>query len=280
MKAPVPQLKDKVVLLTGGAGPLDATLATGLAIQGAKVHLAIPEKIDCKITEDQGITIHQFDLSSRSRFEEAVSRIVARHQHIDILINASGAAVFGLVRHLSLEDWEEVFNNNILGVINAIELTYPAMVERGSGHIVNLCSITSDTPQPGSIPFAASKAFVLGLDRSLRPEAKRTGIDLTLILPGYLPPAMFQQSRAVKVDAREALDAHTLVESTAERFVDAIISGVIRKKRSIYFPGFQARLLWFLSHWFPAVLRPLQKRLLKPFNQPPSLASRTHRPPQ
>ena len=102
-----------------------------------------------------------------------------------------GRPFFGLVRHLSLEDWEEVFNNNILGVINAIELTYPAMVERGSGHIVNLCSITSDTPQPGSIPFAASKAFVLGLDRSLRPEAKRTGIDLTLILPGYLPPAMF-----------------------------------------------------------------------------------------
>jgi len=280
MKQSELQLKDQVVLLTGGAGPLNLALAARLSSQGAHVHLALPLDAELTPPDDNGITVHQFSLSSRTDFEKVVDTIISRHQHIDLLINLSSFAVFGLVKDLSIEDWEEVFDHNILSATNAIELVYPAMVSRGQGHIVNLGSIVSDTRQPGSIPFATSKAFILGLDRSLRPEAKRTGIHVNLILPGYLPPGIFQQSRTIKANEEDAVKAHTLVQSTVEQFAEAILAGVIRKKRILYFPKFQARFLWFLSHWFPAALNPLQKRLFKPFYQPPSLASQTHRPPE
>lgn len=257
--------KGKVVLLTGGTSPLDVDLAIKLADLGAHVHVIGPTGNFLDSLTRGEITTYPADLSSRPDFVKVVDSINAHHGHIDLLINAASASILGLVKDLSQEDWEEVLDLNVRGTINSIELVYPAMVERGQGHVVNLGSIASDTLEPGSVPFATSKAFVLGLDRSLQSEAKLAGIDLTLVLLGHLSPAHSQKTRTVNASQDKTEAAHTLSKASPGQIADAIIAGISRKKRRIYFPSFQAKLLWFVAHWFPSLSAPVQKRFLKPF---------------
>ncbi|YCM42427.1 SDR family NAD(P)-dependent oxidoreductase [Verrucomicrobiaceae bacterium 227] len=264
MNAPA-TMKDTVVLLTGATSPFDAALARGLTQLGASVHLAGPAGPLLDELSKENITTFALDLASRSEFVRVVDHILAHHNRIDLLINAAGTTILGTAQSLKPADWEEVFNTNILGTVNAIELVYPAMVERGSGHVVNIGSIVTDTLEAGAVPFAASKSFILGLDRSLGPEAAHFGVTLTLVLPGYLDPQLFNKTRTISGDHADATASHTLVHVTAEEVARAIIEGISNKRRRIFFPPVQARVLWHLAHWFPFTAKPLQKRFLKVF---------------
>lgn len=259
--------KGKIALLTGGTSPLDVALALGLANLGAIVHLADPSGPLLEQLSGEGIRTYAIDISSRPEFVRIVDRINAYHGHIDLLVNAAGINVLGKAEDLKAEDWVEVFNTNILGTINAIELVYPSMVERGSGHIVNIGSIVTDTLEAGAAPFAASKSFILGLDRSLGSEAAHFGITLTLVLPGYLDPELLQKTRTVSGNHAAAIVDHTLSKTTADEVANAILSGILNKRRRVFFPFIQARILWHLAHWLPWMMTPLQKHFLKAFPQ-------------
>lgn len=260
-------LQGKIVLLTGATSPLDTALARGLANLGAIVHLAGPPGPLLEQLGEIGINTFAIKISSRPELVRVVDHINAFHGHIDLLINAAGLNILGKVENLKPEDWVEVFNTNILGTINAIELVYPSMVGRGSGHIVNIGSIVTDTLEAGAAPFAASKSFILGLDRSLGSEAAHFGITLTLVLPGYLNPELLQKTRTVSGNHAAAIVDHTLSKATADEFANAILSGILKKRRRVFFPFIQARILWHLAHWLPLMMTPLQKRFLKAFPQ-------------
>jgi hypothetical protein len=88
---------------------------------------------------------------------------------------------------------------------------------------------------------------------------------LTLVLPGYLHPELMQRAWTVSGSHIDATMNLTLVHATAQEIAWAIISGILNKKRRIFFPAIHARILWHLAHWFPFIVKPLQKRFLKAF---------------
>ena len=146
-------MKGKVVLLTGATSPVDSALAIGLANLGAIVHLAGPTGPLLDQLAEEGIKTFGINIASRPEFVSVVDQINTHHGHIDLLINAAGATVLGKVQNLEPEDWEETFNTNILGTINAIELVYPSMVcEPSPAQLSSIMQAASHTVSTGRWP--------------------------------------------------------------------------------------------------------------------------------
>ena len=261
-KKPHP-LEGTVVLLTTANSPVISALAEKLAKLGAHVNVAGSCTPEPEALSANGIKTYPANLSSRAELVQVINDINSNHGPIDLLINGAEISIPGLARNLTPEDWEEVLGTSVMGTVNGIELVYPDMVRRGVGHIVNLGSVFSEIPRTCAAPHAASKAFILGLDRSLGPEASHAGISLTLVLQGLIGLDNLEDINIAGPEKRKALSGFS--ESDAEKTANVILEGITKKKRRIFCPPVQARVLWHVAHWFPFLLRPLQKKFIKPF---------------
>jgi len=260
MSAPPQKSFDKkIVLLTGAASPLGNSLTIELARLGGTVYAC-----DLQVVDFTSSKIHfvEVDIADHETYSKTVEMIYATHGHIDYLFNLAALNILGLPSLLSPKDWKEVLDLNILGSLAGINLVYPGMVERRSGHIINVSSVSSDAGHVTALPLACSKAYLSGLHQSMQPEAARYNVSLSLVLPGYLQADLFQPCRVLGDNPDDALKAASCSNTTPEKASAQIILGVLAKKKSIFCGG---RFLWHLSHWFPFPLRNLQKRFLKPF---------------
>ncbi|MDA7880851.1 SDR family oxidoreductase [Akkermansiaceae bacterium] len=251
--------KEKVILLTGATSALGRELTGKLAKSGGTVYAC-----DLEIVETDAARVHfiEVDVTDHEAFTKTVDMIYATHGHIDFLFNLTGLNIIGPATLLQPGDWKEVLDRNILGTLSGINLVYPGMVERRSGHIINISSVTSDAGHVTASPHACSKAFISGLHQSMQPEAARYNVSLSLVMPGYLQTDLFQPCRVLGDCPDEGKKAASLSEFTPGKVSEQIINGVLAKKNVIFCGG---RFLWHLSHWFPYPLRALQKHFLKPF---------------
>ena len=249
----------KIILLTGAASPVGKQLTEMLGQSGGTVYAC-----DLEVSESSSAKIHaiEVDVTDNEAFSKTVEMIYATHGHIDYLFNLTGLNILGPASALKPEDWRNVLDRNILGTVSAINLVYPEMVERRSGHIINVSSITCDSGHVTASPHACSKGFIYGLHQSMQPEAARYGVSLSIVMPGYLQTDLFQPCRVIGDQSDKAKDAASLSRSTPETLSQQIIKGVLAKKKVIFCGG---RFLWHLSHWFPFPLRAIQRHFLKPF---------------
>ena len=175
--------QDKVAFITGGGSGIGRALGYELASRGARVVLADynPHSLEQSVTafEQQGLRAeaHQLDVRDQERFESVVQQVSDRHGRIDLLFNNAGIGVGGEARDYAYDDWKQVIDVNLYGVIHGIAAVYPRMVSRGSGHIINTASLAGLVPFPGEISYT-SKYAVVGLS-TLRIEAADLGVKVT-----------------------------------------------------------------------------------------------------
>src|SRR6185312_3626412 len=113
----------------------------------------------------------ELDVRSYPSFEQAVGEAVKQSGRIDYLFNNAGIGVGGEVDSYTLDDWNDVFDVNLRGVVHGIQAVYPIMIRQRSGHIVNTASVAGLIPAPGATAYAMTKHAVVGLSLSLRGEA-------------------------------------------------------------------------------------------------------------
>lgn len=197
--------RDKVVLITGGASGIGRSLGEALVREGAKVILSDYDALRvATASEGIGCESAPLDVRDREEFEALVGRIVKTHGHLDILINNAGVAVTGETHRFDYEDWKRVVDINLYGVINGVHAAYPSMVERQSGHIINIASIAGLFPSAGQVSYVASKHAVVGLSHALRSEAADHGVRVTVVCPGIIATPM-RDSISVKGQGNEKL---------------------------------------------------------------------------
>ena len=125
------------------------------------------------------------DVTDKVSINTALDSIPAAWQTIDVLINNAGLALNVAPAHeASLEDWDTMIATNISGLVAMTRALLPAMVARGSGTIINLGSVTGDTPYPGGNVYGATKAFVEQFTLNLRADLAGTGVRATNLAPG------------------------------------------------------------------------------------------------
>ena len=105
---------------------------------------------------------------------------------------------------MSLDDWYQLFDVNVRGVVHGIHAAYPLMIAQGHGHIVNTASVSGLIPSPGMGAYSATKHAVVGLSRALRVEAAQHGVKVTAVCPGLVQTPIVEH---MKISGSGALEA-------------------------------------------------------------------------
>lgn len=145
-----------------------------------------------------------FDISDRLATQEAIKSLPTQWKNIDLLVNNAGLAI-GLesADKANLDDWEQMIDTNIKGLVNITRFVLPQMVERNTGHIINLSSIAGTYPYPGGNVYGGTKAFVTQFSLNLRADLAGKNIRVTSVEPGLCGGTEFSNVR-FKGDAARA----------------------------------------------------------------------------
>ncbi len=187
-------LKGKIIFITGASAGIGAATALAFAGEGARLLLAArrAEKLAdvAKAALERGAqNVHSFalDVRDQAAVKAAVAALPAEWRAIEVLVNNAGLSR-GLEKLYAgrIEDWEEMIDTNVKGLLYVTRAVVPGMVERGSGHVINLGSTAGHLTYPNGAVYCASKAAVRAINDGLRMDVLGTPIRVTSVDPGMV----------------------------------------------------------------------------------------------
>ena len=179
------RLKDRVALITGGAGGLGRAMAELFAKEGAKV-IALDLRESKK--QLQGVDFLLLDVTDPSSCKEMFEKVLNDYGRIDVLVNNAGITRDALTHKMTDEAWQEVLDVNLTGVFNLTRLVGPQMMKQGKGSIINISSVVGTFGNIGQINYAATKSGVVSMAKTWAKEFSRKGaaVRVNAIAPGYI----------------------------------------------------------------------------------------------
>lgn len=190
-------LKDKVALVTGGSRGLGRAIALKLAENGASVAIFYAgnvQKAAETVAEAEALgakaRAYQVNVADFAAVEEAVKAVKADFGGVDILVNNAGITRDKLTMRMSAEDFDDVLSVNLNGAFHTIRALYSDFVRRRSGRIINITSVSGLMGNPGQANYAASKAGLVGLTKTIAKELAGRGITCNAIAPGFIETDM------------------------------------------------------------------------------------------
>jgi NAD(P)-dependent dehydrogenase (short-subunit alcohol dehydrogenase family) len=200
----------KVALITGAARGMGAAHARALAREGATVAIAdiAPEPgerlaAELKATGAEA-SYHDHDVTDAAAWNALVENITRMHGPIDVLVNNAGIQVRSTGIEADDEEWAKVVAVNQRGVFLGMRAVIPGMAQRKAGSIINVASVAALVGLPGSIPYQASKAAVLGLTRGAAVSYGPDNVRVNAICPGLVVTTMTESASSAAVDAMKA----------------------------------------------------------------------------
>lgn len=189
-------LEGKTALVTGASQGIGRACAIELARTGAKVALAA--RNEQKLAEvaaeiaAAGGTAHAFaiDIGSEDSIKAGAKAALAHFGSVEILVNNAGITKDGLMLRMKRADWDAVLSTNLTGTFLLTQALVSSMLKARWGRIINISSVVGETGQAGQANYAASKAGLIGLTKSLARELASRGITANAVAPGYIETAM------------------------------------------------------------------------------------------
>jgi acetoacetyl-CoA reductase len=186
-----------VALVTGGTRGIGGAITSMLAKSGARVAAGYSRGKDAAevlqgrlSAEGAQVSVHQGRVDRPEDCQRVVDEVMQRFGRIDFLVNNAGITVDKTVRKMTFEDWRNVLDVNLFGAFAMTKAVLEHMIERGSGRIVNISSVIGETGNVGQANYAASKAGLFGLTKSLALEMARRGITVNVVAPGFIETEM------------------------------------------------------------------------------------------
>lgn len=167
-----------VVLVSGGSRGIGAALARAHRARGDTVVVA-----DLEPTAAEDLML---DVRDRAAYLRLAEEVVARHGRIDVFHDNAGIAVAGTMEEMTAQHWEDLIDVNLRGVVHGIDAVYPHMRRERHGHLVIMASLAGILPVPAMVPYSTVKAAVVTLGRALRVEARRHGVQVTVVCPAFV----------------------------------------------------------------------------------------------
>ena len=183
-------IKDKVVVITGASSGLGEATARALSAQGARIVLGARrqdriEALARELTERGGKVIAMTtDVTDRAQVKNLVDAAVQAFGRVDVMVNNAGLMPQSRFDRLKVDEWDQMIDVNIKGVLYGIAAALPHMMRQKSGHFVNVSSVAGHKIGSGAGVYAATKHAVLALSEGLRQEVKPYNIRTTVISPG------------------------------------------------------------------------------------------------
>ena len=189
-------LTDKVAIITGASRGIGEAIATQLSICGANIILTARNKEGLNAVKDsinaQGGLAEAIvsDVSSMSSFAELTAHTIDKFGRIDILVNNAGITHDNIIMRMKEEDWDSVLNINLKGCFNGIKAVTRPMIKNNGGRIINITSVIGQIGNAGQCNYAASKAGIIGLTKSMAKELGTRNITVNAVAPGYISTDM------------------------------------------------------------------------------------------
>ena len=186
-------LNGKTALVTGASGALGSAIAKFLHAQGATLTLTGRKQEALERTKHElKDRCHAVvcDLSDANDIESLVNRATEYMGSVDILINNAGFTKDGLMLRMKDNDWQDVINVNLNAVFRLSRAVVRGMMKNRWGRIINITSIVGVTGNPGQANYAAAKAGMIGMAKSLAQEVATRGITVNCIAPGFITSPM------------------------------------------------------------------------------------------
>lgn len=193
-------LKGKTAVVTGGSRGIGRAVCLKLAQNGCDVaflYAGNEGKASDTLTELQALGVKaaafRCDVSDSNAVKEVFGRILTQFGHIDILVNNAGITRDKLVLGMKCEDFDDVIGVNLRGAFCTIKQVYPLFAKQRSGKIVNISSVAGLMGNAGQANYAASKAGVIGLTKTVAKELASRGVCCNAVAPGFIRTDMTEK---------------------------------------------------------------------------------------
>ncbi len=189
---------DKTIVITGGGGGIGGATARRFAAQGGRVAVCDRDpkaatRVAQEITAAGGIArAYGCDITDRASVERAMAAVEADLGTIAVLVNNAGWDVFKPFLQTSPEDWQRLIAINLVGALHMHHVVLPLMVARKAGRVVNIASDAARVGSSGEAVYAACKAGLVALSKTLAREHARDGITFNVVCPGPTQTALFE----------------------------------------------------------------------------------------
>lgn len=190
-------LEGKVALITGAARGIGKGLALKFASEGADIaftDLFIDENAEATVKEIEALGVkckgYASDASNYEQTEKVVEEVKKDFGKIDILVNNAGITKDGLMLRMTEKQWDQVISVNLKSAFNFIHAVLPIMMRQKAGSIINMASVVGVHGNAGQANYAASKAGLIALAKSIAQEVGSRGIRANAIAPGFIETAM------------------------------------------------------------------------------------------
>lgn len=239
------RMKDRIVIITGGASGIGRTSSLLFAEEGAHVIVAdyqatTGSETVAEITGQGGhARFVQVDVSDRTSVERMVGAVLEAYGHIDVLINNAGITADATLTKMKEEQWDRVIAINLKGVFTCTQLVAPHMIERGSGRIINTSSIVGIAGNYGQTNYAAAKGGLIAMTKTWAKELGPKGVTCNAVAPGFIATPMTNAvpEKILKMmedrvplrklgDPLDVANAYLYLASDAGRYVNGAVLSV------------------------------------------------------
>jgi NAD(P)-dependent dehydrogenase (short-subunit alcohol dehydrogenase family) len=242
------------VLITGAGSGLGQALAHRFAAAGAQVAC-----VDINLDRVQGTlatltgeghAAYAADVGSDDAMDALAESVLAHWGVPDVLINNAGIASGGDVLEAPISEWRHLWEVNVLSVVRGTKLFLPAMLKRGSGHVVSTASFAGLAGAPGLMTYGVSKAAVVAFSEQLRAECHGTGVDVSVICPAFFKTNLMESTvgtEKIKHLGQKMMDRSP---DSLDQVADRVFDG-IKRRRFLILPTKREPMLWRLKRFLP-----------------------------
>ena len=254
--------KNKVVLITGASSGIGKQTAIEFAKLGSNIILVARRKNKLEQVENElkQFNVNTFvctcDVSKKDQVEKMSKIVLEKFNSIDILVNNAGFAIYGSVYDLSINDIESQMETNYFGMIYCTKNFLPLMLEKKSGHIVNVASVAASFGLPGIASYCASKFAMLGFSEGLKHELSGTGVGITVVSPIMVKTAFFDHP------SFEKMPKYSPTSLNSKTVAKAIVKASNSSRLEIITPSIVRIAVW-LKHTFPYFINPILGKSFK-----------------
>jgi short-subunit dehydrogenase len=270
-------LHGKVVLITGSSRGLGLAMAEEFGRKGARLVLCARSESELERAGQQvaqlGVEVITLpcDISDREQVQKMVDQVTASFGQIDVLVNNAGIITVGPMQTMTLKDYEESMAIMYWGSVYTTLAVLPSMLQRKSGHIVNITSIGGKVSVPHLLPYSSAKFAMIGFSEGLHAELAREGVHVLTVVPGLMRTgspgnAFFKGKHRIEYTLFNLLDtlpftsisaakaARQIVRATRQGRTEIILSPQAQLASRVHglFPGITNDLLTLVNRFLPS----------------------------
>jgi short-subunit dehydrogenase len=257
-------LNEKVVIITGASSGLGRALAFAFARRAAKVVLVARREDRLEMVRREiepytsAVLVIPADLTDETQLQRVVDLTLERFGRIDVLVNNAGISMGGPFVEQNPQRIEQMVRLNLWAAIRLTQLALPSMLAHNHGYILNIGSGLSRASVPAFAPYVATKYGLAGFSDALRRELHRTGVHVTLVLPGWMHTDM------ITPEVENLVERYGFPVEHPDFVAERAVLGLVRGEHEIVLGGFLARLGVLVERYAPILLNIYWKLWMTP----------------